>query len=233
MLGLLAGLGAGLNVVGGVSKLISGSKRERRARRALEDYRRQTLTNAYDSVGVSTLGADLQRQENARATASTVDALRSFGTRGLSQLGNITAQNNNLNRGIAADLDRQRQQINMARAQDDARIRQMQERREEADLAGLGQAMNVGRQDAYSGLGDIASGSGSIGAMNQAGAFGTPTRPQVSQIPSLPMQGIASMGSFAPQAPLMTTPMANQDTLSPYAPMMPGTYNQFSASLLQ
>lgn len=230
MLGILAGIGAGLNVVGGISKMISGSKRERQARKALEDYRRQTLTNAYDGVGVSTLGADLQREENARTSATTVDALRSMGTRGLAGLAGITAQNNVMNRSIAADLDRQRQSIEMAKAQDEARIRQLQERREEQDLAGLGRAMEVGRQDAYSGLGDIAQGFTSFGNI-----LGTSpqTRPQVKTLDIKP-QGLAGMGGFAPQAPVLSgSPyFANPDTIKPYAPMMPGTYNQITAPLL-
>ena len=89
-----------------------------------------------------------------------------------------------MNREAAADLDRQRQTIDMARAGDEARIRQMQEKREELDLQGLGQQLNVGRQDAYSGFGDIASSIGSIGAMGQMGAFNNPT-PNVNPVPNV------------------------------------------------
>ena len=184
MFGLLAGVGAGLNILGGVGKLISGSKRARRAQKAIDSYQRQTLTNAYDGVGVSRLGADLQREENARVSATTIDALRSFGTRGLAGLGGTVRSNNLMNREAAADLDRQRQTIDMARAGDEARIRQMQEKREELDLQGLGQQLNVGRQDAYSGFGDIASSIGSIGAMGQLGAFNNPT-PNVNPVPNV------------------------------------------------
>ena len=155
----------------------SGAKMLRRAQDAIDTYQRQTLQNTYDQVGVSRLGADLMSQENARMAAMSADALRSSGARGLGMLGQVQRNTNNMNQQLASDLDRQQQGINMARAQDDARIRQMQEQREREDLAGLGRQLEVGRQDKFGGIQDMAQGmlgAASIGInheMMQQGAL--------------------------------------------------------------
>lgn len=165
--------GAATSLIGGIGKLIGGAKRANDARKAIDSYQRQQLNNAYGDLQVSTLGADLQREEMARSTASMTDAARQGGVRGLAQLGRIQAQNNIQSQQIAAGLDQQQRQIDMMKAQDDARIRQMQETREQQDLAGLGQAMEVGRQDMYSGIGDVAqtafSAHGMMGGMGKQG----------------------------------------------------------------
>lgn len=152
MLGVLAGISAGTNILGGLIQGISGAKRARRARREIQNYQRQDLQNAFRGVSVSTMGADLQREEANRALATTVNAAQRMGTRGLGMATNAMRSNAQIMRNIGANLDQQRTNIDRAVAADDARIRQMQERREEADLAGLGQEYNVGRQEAAQGF---------------------------------------------------------------------------------
>ena len=83
MLGVLAGISAGTNILGGLIQGISGAKRARRARREIQNYQRQDLQNAFRGVSVSTMGADLQREEANRALATTVNAAQRMGTRGL------------------------------------------------------------------------------------------------------------------------------------------------------
>lgn len=149
----------------------------RAAQEAIDNYRRQTLQNAYSDVGVSRLGADLMREENARAMATSVDALRSGGIRGLGMIGQVQQNTNRLNQGLAADLDRQQYGLNMARAQDTATMRAMQEQREMQDLAGLGRQLEAGRQDYHGGLQDVSQGLLSMGAIGANALGGGMTNP--------------------------------------------------------
>lgn len=201
MLGILSGIGAGINLLGGISKAISGSKRERSIKNAIENYERQDLRNVFSSIGVSSLGADLLREENARVSATSIDALQSAGARGVvGGLGSVLRQSNLVNREAAADLDRQQQDINRLRANDDARIRSMQERREEEDLRGLGTELNAARQDKYSGIGDIGSSVMSLGALGGDGMLSKLLNPAGGKVAgaitnpvNLDMQGMGGL----------------------------------------
>ena len=203
-------LGGGTSILGGLFKSRAGAKMERQAREAIDKYQRQDLQNAFDGVGVSTLGADYQARENARMAATSIDALRSAGTRGLGMVGQVQQNLDMQNQRIAADLDRQQQAINMARAQDDARIRSMQERREEMDLAGLGRQMEAGRQDRFGGLQDISQGLLSMGAIGANGMMGQgqapgmatpPINPYVAKAETIQPMGLAGMGSLSDITP--------------------------------
>lgn len=102
------------------------------------------------------MGADLQREENARFTSTAVDSLRNAGTRGLiGGLGRIQQQNNLLNRQIGANLDEQRFSIDRDIAQDDIRIRQMQEARDQQELAGIGTELDNARHQQGKGIGQM------------------------------------------------------------------------------
>ncbi|AGO47964.1 structural protein [Cellulophaga phage phi40:1] len=157
---------AGLSAVGGIVKGINGAKRARKAQKAIDNYERQTLENSYKDMEVSTLGADLQREELARATATSVGALASGGVRGIiGGVGAVQANNVASSRAIGADLDSQQKNIDQLRASDNSVIRNMTETREQQDLAGLGNALEVGRQDAASGFGDAIQSVGSMGGI--------------------------------------------------------------------
>lgn len=161
------GVGAAIiGGVGGIAKTIMGANQASQARKAIENYQRQELQNQFEGVSVSTLGADLQREEMARATATGVEALRSAGVRGLvGGLGSLQQGVNLQSRQIAADLDIQQQRIDFARAQDAVRIQRMQENREEQDLAGYGQQLAVGQQNMFSGIGDLTQIAGAAGGL--------------------------------------------------------------------
>jgi len=189
------GVGAAIiGGVGGIAKTIMGAKQAAQAREAIENYQRQELTNVYGGLSVSTLGADLQREELARATATGVQALRQSGTRGLiGGLGRLQAGNIRQSRQIGADLDVQQKQIDLLRAQDEGRIRAMTERREEADLAGLGQQQMVGQQNIFSGIGDISQG---LFAGSRLFGQNGGTRPQTSRAGTITPYGMQGMGGL-------------------------------------
>ena len=160
---ITAGLGVGMSAY----QSISGASQKRKARNALQRYKRQDLDapNPYENIPISTVGSDIMAEENQRNSANAVDALRSNGARGVAMIPQIVAVGNRQNQEIRSYLDDQITKRNYAIAGDKTAIRGMKEERENADLAGLGQQMQVGRQDMWSGFRGLAS-SGMYAANN-------------------------------------------------------------------
>lgn len=163
-------LGAGM----GLYNSIKGAREARDAENALNNYQRQELTNAGDGLTVSRLGADVQRADQAQLAATQVDALRGAGTRGMiGGIGAVGRNNMAVADNIAAGLDGQQKEIDQFVAQDEQRIRQMQESRENADLAALSSQLQAGKSQHQMGMGNIIQGVGGIaGGLGAAGVFG-------------------------------------------------------------
>lgn len=180
----------------GLAQSVFGAIQMGQANKAIENYDRQNLTNAFDNVQISTIGSDLMTAQNKRRTADMVDVLRGGGIRGvLGGLPKVMAQSQQLDMQARDYLDQQDIRRQYAIAQDDARIRAMRERREEADLAGLGTQLNTGQQNMFSGLGSAVTG---LSMMSGGGAT---ARGQVSGLP----QTITSAGYDIP-TPTITAP---------------------------
>ena len=140
-----------------LAKGISGAVQASKARKALENFQRQELKNITEGMRVSTLGAELQTQEAQRRFATSVDALRSGGVRGVvGGLGQQEQLQQRQQQQISADLDRQQREIEMMRAQDEARIRVMQEERDTFDIGRLSGQQAAGRAQLSSAIGDVA-----------------------------------------------------------------------------
>ena len=149
--------GAALTAAGSAGNMIKGAKRAKDAQKALNNFKRQELKNVTEGMRVSTLGAELQTQEAQRRFATSVDALRSGGVRGLvgglgqqEQLQQIEQQK------IGTGLDQQQFTINEMAAKDDQKIREMQEKRESAAIAGLGSEIAAGKAQQQQGIAGIA-----------------------------------------------------------------------------
>lgn len=154
---LMAAIGIGASALGGIAQTISGISRTNKAKKALAGFERQRLSNITEGMRVSTAGAQLQTQEAQRRFATSVDALRSGGVRGLvGGLGQMEQQQQFQQQQIAADLDQQQQQIEMMRAEDEGRIRSMIEARESSAIAGLGAELQNARQTTNAGISGIA-----------------------------------------------------------------------------
>lgn len=157
-----------LSLGAGLYNTITGAREARDAQNALENHERQELENIADGLSVSTLGADLLREENARISASNIEALRGAGTRGIiGGSGRVGAETNRMNREISADLDRQQRQIDEIEARDRAVIRNMQENREIGDISALSSQITAGQNQQQMGMGQIIKGAGAV-----AGGFG-------------------------------------------------------------
>ena len=156
----------GVSAAASAGQAIAGEVKRSKAKKALQNFRRQELKNVTEGMRVSTLGAQLNTREAQRRFATSVDALRSGGVRGV--VGGLGAQEQlmqNQQASIAAELDRQQVMIEQMRAQDEANIRGMQEQRDSFDQQVLLGQKAAGRQATMSAVGDLAS-AASFAAMN-------------------------------------------------------------------
>lgn len=152
-------LGTGMSIFGA----IRGAKEKRDAEKALNNYNRQELKNIAENLQVSTRGAEVQTGNQARLEANQIDALRGAGTRGLvAGLGRVEAGSQAVAEDIGINLDEQQMNIDQMKAQDDARIRVMQEARENADIAALSSQYQAGKDAEAMAYGNIIQGAGEI-----------------------------------------------------------------------
>jgi hypothetical protein len=169
---------AGVSAAGGIAKTISGAKRAKAVKMAQARFKRQEMSNVNEGRRISTRGADLANEQNARGMATSADALRSGGVRGVvgGMQGLQEAANNNANQ-IGAGLDQQQVQLDRDFAQDEVRIQNAKEQRDTAELSTMQQQANAANQDIWSGIGDVAGAAGGLAAgmansgTNAAGTF--------------------------------------------------------------
>ena len=168
-----AAIGLGISAISSGVNLISGLKRKNEAKKKLARFRRQELRNVADGMQVARLGADLRAAESARAFSSSVDALRSGGVRALvGGLNRAEVQRKAEMGNIAASLEMQQAQIERIRAQDQARIRDIQEKRDYAEIAGLGKEISEGRNQMQQGAAGLAGSFFGAAKMQKAGMLG-------------------------------------------------------------
>lgn len=147
VVGGVVGIGSGL------AQSIGADRQAKRIREQIDNYQRQTLQNQFNTLQVSTMGADLQREDLARSMATNANFLSMGGSRGLvGGLPNLMAQQVAAEQQIAANLDQQYIQNQNMKAQGNAMVQQMQEQRERDDLLGLGNELNNARQERTSGI---------------------------------------------------------------------------------
>lgn len=156
----------------GIATSIAEGKRRKQYERYLEDYQRQTLTNPYEGLQVSTLGADRQREDLARTMSTFSNQAAQGGSRAIVGLTpNATQQFMDSEAKIMADLDQQYRQNQQLQAQGQAQVQQMQEQREQNDLLGIGNAINVASQNQNNARTMIAQGLMGLGKAAGAGMF--------------------------------------------------------------
>lgn len=171
--------------VGGVSAITSGigmigaGKQKKRIAREIANQKEVPLTNIADGMQVSTRGADLEKQQQAQLAATQTDALADGGTRALvGGIGRVSAESQNVNARIGANLDEQQNNINNVRAQDEARIQTVKEQRQNAKLAALSSQYNAANQTQATAMGNIAQSAGMAGnALAASGKLDTKEKP--------------------------------------------------------
>lgn len=161
--------GAILATAGGLAKGIMGAVQASKAKKALRQYDRQELTNVHEVRRISTSSEEYAQEQLLTTGATAMDAIKASGVRGVvGAVPKITQNLTDTSAKIGASIDQKLVELEDKKAQDDIRIRDMQERREEADLAGIGQQLAVGQQNMFSGISDVAGGVSSFMAQGQA-----------------------------------------------------------------
>lgn len=160
---------AAVAVAGGAYQAISSAKQAREAKNALQDLKIPELKNVAEGLQVSTLGADLKKEQGAKRFNSEVDALRSGGIRGV--IGGLIGANDRqkaIDEEIAADLDIRQERIDQIRAQDEQRIQGANEQRYQNDVSALSSQYNAGQQGLMQGISGMAQGVASGAQMMQS-----------------------------------------------------------------
>ena len=214
-------------VAGGaaLAKGISGAVQASKARKALENFQRQELKNITEGMRVSTLMAEQQTEKAYGRFSTSVDALRSAGVRGVvGGLGRQEMLAQDVQQKISADLDRQQREIEMMRAQDEARIRGIQEERDTFDIGRLAGQQAAGRAQLSSAIGDVAGLATSFISPAGEGRPKDLTTLQ-SQTGGLTTQGVQSIYQDAPKGSLaetfaVTNPAFNLDQNKVYEALM-------------
>lgn len=136
----------GIGLATSAYSIYQGEKQKNEAKKALNNFDRQELENVYADLPISTVGSDFLAEQNSRTSAQLIGASQQSGSRGvLSAIPKIQAFSNDANKEGQAYLDKQVQDRNRLVASDNQRIQGIQENRDNAELAGIGQQMEVGQ----------------------------------------------------------------------------------------
>lgn len=150
-------------------QVAKGVKDAKDAKRALSQYERQELDNAYKDIQISTFGEELLREENARTSAGLTDAARNGGSRSIiGAIPKVVGATNEINQQAAKLIDGQVIDREYAIAQENARIKGITERRDEQNIGALGSQVMAGEQNTWSGMMGVASGLGNLSRVIKA-----------------------------------------------------------------
>lgn len=231
----MSGVIAGVSVaaLGSAAQIISGSKRAKQAKQALKNFQRQELKNVTKGMRVSTMGAELQTREAQRRFATSVDALRSGGVRGLvGGMGQVEQQQQMQQQQIAAGLDQQQVSIDRMAAQDEANMRQMREQRDNQAIQGMGAELAAGRAQVSAGISGIAQAGVSMATMGLGSGAGEAAGTVSEGAAKLNQAGLSALNAGS-QASLALgnnisampaskqssfTPPSQLNNVNPYAP---------------
>jgi len=226
----MAGVIAGISVaaLGSAAQIMSGAKRAKQAKQALRNFQRQELKNVTKGMRVSTMGAELQTREAQRRFATSVDALRSGGVRGLvGGMGQVEQQQQMQQQQIAAGLDQQQVSIDRMAAQDEANMRQMREQRDNQAIQGMGAELAAGRAQVSAGISGIAQAGVSMATMGLGSGAGEAAKSasDVTKVTGSVSKGLTNIAPVAQNigAGLSQMNMANQGyaLTGNTAPIMP------------
>jgi len=152
----------GLGLAKGAFDTFSAAKRQKQHQAELDAYQRQNLqeSNPYKNIQLFTAGSDMMRDDAARNMATAMNSIGNAGTRAIiGATPKLLAEQNNVNRELQKGIEDQQMKRAYAIAGDETRIRDLQESRENNDLAGLGNAINTARQDKNMGFNTMLNGA--------------------------------------------------------------------------
>ena len=161
--------GAILGAAGGIAKGVMGAIQAGKANKAMRNYKRQDLVNTQEGRSVSTKAQEYAQEQLAMSASTAMQGIQASGVRGVvGATSKIVGNAVDSAQKIGAQIDVAQTELDKDIANDEVRIQQMTEARENADLAGLGQQLATGQQNMFSGIGDVAQGASSFMAMGKA-----------------------------------------------------------------
>lgn len=167
-----AAIPTAISGVASIGQMISGNKAAKKTQEAIDNYKRQDLTNPYESLQVSTMGADRQREDLARSISTMANNSVMGGSRAILGLApQMLAQQNQQEAQIMANLDEQEKQRQQMVARGNEMVQNMQENREQNDLMGLGNALNTARQERMNGVNGLMQTAMGVAKLGSEGAF--------------------------------------------------------------
>lgn len=155
---ILLATGLAVGAASSTAQVIQGSKQQKAAKKALDNFQATEIENAYKNLAPSTAGAELQAETVSRQAATMSEQAGKAGARGVvgasGQIAEFETQNM---RQIAAYLDERQKEYQTLIAQGEMQAQQLKVQQEGQELAGIGNLMNVGQQNLFGGLNNLAN----------------------------------------------------------------------------
>ena len=169
-------IAAGVSAAASLYQTVSGISQKAKARNMAREYKRQSLSNVYKNLGMSTAAEEAASERISRNVATQTEALSKLGSRGVGRIGAVAQQSQEAQTQVSASLDQKKRELDRLIAGDEIRIQQTEEQRDRDNIAGMGQLGYVGSQNIASGVGNIADSAGQFarlfsdkGAVTDAG----------------------------------------------------------------
>ena len=190
----------------------AANRQAKKTQQAIDNYQRQDIVNPNLALQVSTLGADRQREDLSRSIATMANQAAMGGSRAILGIApNLLNAQLQQGQQIAGNLDQQEAQRQQAVAQGEGMVTQMMEQRENADLAGLGNQLNVARQERANGINNLVKtgfGAATLGLeMNKQGLFNPAPNDMLGNTGIYKQNGVGGNMQILPGAQVDYNPM--------------------------
>lgn len=195
-----------------ISQTSQANKQAKKTQQAIDNYQRQDIVNPNLGLQVSTLGADRQREDLNRSITMMANQAAMGGSRSILGIApNLLNAQLQQGQQIAGNLDQQEAQRQQAVAQGEGMVTQMMEQRENADLAGLGNQLNVARQERANGINNLFQtgfGAATLGLeMNKQGLFNPAPNDMLGNTGIYKQNGVGGNMQILPGAQVDYNPM--------------------------
>ena len=136
-----------------VFQTVKGIQEKKQGIRDKNGYDKQDLTNAYENKPISTMATDYLAEQSQLATSNLVQASQNGGIRGvLGAIPSIQAENNRQAQAGMNFIDNQVTTRTNNIAQDNVRLRDMTENRDNRNLNAIDSNIQSGNQDMWAGM---------------------------------------------------------------------------------
>ena len=148
---------AAVGVAAGGAQAIGGAVRAKRAKKDLDNYQRQEVTDLSEGLRISTLGGETQIEGAEQTQATQVDALQAGGARTvLGGIQAVGAQKLAVEQSVAAGFDQKMATLSQQKYGEKVRQFGVVESRQNQEIAGMANELQAGRAAIQQGLGTIA-----------------------------------------------------------------------------